>query len=73
MKKLMVTIKEAADLLSCSTRTIRRMIEEGKLEAGKIRGCLRITMNSVDRYIDESIQAYQLENGCCLSGSKKCD
>ena len=33
MKKELLSIPEAAELLSCSTRTVRRLIEERTIEA----------------------------------------
>ncbi len=62
MKRLL-TVDEAAEILSCHPKTIRRLLAAGKLEGGKIGSSVRITSKSLDTYIDKIIQSYQLENG----------
>lgn len=46
------TIGEAAELLSCSWRTIKRRIESGDLKASKIGQQYRITKENLIAYID---------------------
>jgi excisionase family DNA binding protein len=67
LKKLF-TVGEASEMLGCSQKTIRRLIDEGRLQGCKIRGCLRVTAGSLDSYIREQISAYQLRDGD-ISGS----
>jgi excisionase family DNA binding protein len=49
----LVTINDAADALAVSTRTVRRYISEGQLEAVRLgRKTLRIKVDSLERFID---------------------
>lgn len=48
------TIEETAELLSCSWRTVKRRIEEGKLKASKIGQQYRITKENLIAYIDST-------------------
>lgn len=50
MKKLLL-INEAAEVLRCCPRTVRRMVYSGTLEGLNTRGGLRVTSNSIDEYI----------------------
>jgi excisionase family DNA binding protein len=56
------TIKEAAQVLRVSDETIRRMINNGQLDAIRVRGGLvgrgqwRIRKESLDRYIRQQNQ-----------------
>ena len=65
MKKRLLTIKETAETLNVSPRTVRRLIEreQAELQALKVGGCLRITRESVDLYIDKEVAAFELHNG----------
>ena len=63
MKKELLSIPEAAEILSCSTRTIRRLIEEGAIEACKLRSSTRVVYTSLRKYILTLISEYQEENG----------
>ena len=45
------TIEEAARVLRVSVSTIRRMIDEGQLDATKVRGQWRIKKASVDKHL----------------------
>lgn len=47
----MYRIREAAELLSVSEATIRRLINDGKLRALKVRGSLRIDENDLTSYL----------------------
>ena len=60
MKKLL-TIREASEILNCSEKTTRRIITAGTLKAAKIRGCLRVDAKSLETYIRQQIEAYQLK------------
>ena len=62
MKKLLNT-KEAANLLRCSEKTVRRLIVERELEALHVRGGLRVTLASVDFYVKRRILKFSEENG----------
>jgi excisionase family DNA binding protein len=48
------TIAETGEILNCSRRTVRRLIESGELRAHRIRGLIRIS--------DADIAAYLAEN-----------
>jgi excisionase family DNA binding protein len=63
MKKELLSIPEAAEILSCSTRTVRRLIEERTIEACKLRSSTRIVYTSLREYILTIITDYQEENG----------
>jgi excisionase family DNA binding protein len=47
----------AAEALSVSTSTVRRLITDGKLKANKIGGQLRISATELQRFIGASIVA----------------
>jgi excisionase family DNA binding protein len=63
MKKELLSIPEAAELLSCSTRTVRRLIAERTLEACKLRSSTRVVYASLRGYILTIIGDYQEKNG----------
>lgn len=49
----LVSINDTADALAVSTRTIRRYIADGQLEAVRLGGkTLRIKIDSIERFID---------------------
>ena len=49
----LVSLTDAADLLAVSTKTVRRYIADGHLEAVRLgRKTLRIKVDSIDRFID---------------------
>lgn len=49
----LVSLAEAADSLAVSTRTVRRYIADGQLEAVRLgRKTLRIKIDSIERFID---------------------
>jgi len=52
-KKLVYTIKETADLLSTSVRTIWTLIEEKELSTLKIRKSTKITREEIERYVKQ--------------------
>ena len=47
-------IDEAAYILCVSPRTVRRLIEYGRLPAAKIGGQVRISMEELDQFIENS-------------------
>jgi excisionase family DNA binding protein len=63
MKKELLSIPEAAEILSCSTRTVRRLIEERIIEACKLRSSTRVVYTSLREYVLTLISEYQEENG----------
>jgi excisionase family DNA binding protein len=63
MEKKLLSIPEAAEILSCSTRTIRRLIEERTIEACKVRNSTRVVSLSLRTYILTIIFDYQQEHG----------
>ena len=63
MKKELLSIPEAAELLSCSTRTVRRLIEERTIEACKLRSSTRVVYTSLREDILTIIGDYQEEHG----------
>ena len=63
MKKELLSIPEAAEILSCSTRTVRRLIEERTIEACKLRSSTRVVNTSLRKYVLTLISEYQKENG----------
>lgn len=52
-QKELLRISEAAEILSVSPKTIRRMIEDGDINATSVRGALRVTRYSLERYLEE--------------------
>lgn len=51
LDKPLYTILEAAQLLSVSDETVRRMIKDGQLDAVKVRGTWRIRRESLEKYL----------------------
>ncbi|MCX5829500.1 MAG: helix-turn-helix domain-containing protein [Deltaproteobacteria bacterium] len=54
--------EEVAFYFSVSPRTIRRLLEEEKLQATRIRGCLRISIEEIRRYEESILTADTLES-----------
>jgi len=49
----LVSLSDAAEALAVSTRTVRRYIADGQLEAVRLgRKTLRIKIDSIERFID---------------------
>ena len=63
MKKELLSIPEAAEILSCSTRTVRRLIEERTIEACKLRSSTRVVHTSLRKYVLTLIADYQEQYG----------
>lgn len=47
----LLTLPEVATTLRVSVKTVRRLIEEGKLNAIKIRGALRVWLSDLKDYL----------------------
>jgi excisionase family DNA binding protein len=62
MKKLL-KYGEAAEKLNCSESTVRRLVDDRKLEACKVRGGNRIIASSLYAYVRSEILNFQLKNG----------
>jgi len=68
LTKLLYRYQEAAQLLSVSIATIRRLVEEGKLTCVLTRGSrrsARITAESLERYVSQTEQL----NGSALKST----
>ena len=46
-----ITLEEVADILRVSVSTVRRMIEDGELKAGRVRGQWRVLKEDLEEYI----------------------
>ena len=71
MRKELLSIPEAADILSCSTRTVRRLVEERTIEACKLRSSTRIVYTSLLKYVRAIVIDYQEESGAAIYKSVK--
>ena len=71
MKKELLSIPEVAEILSCSTRTVRRLIEERTIEACKLRSSTRVVYTSLQKYLLTLISDYQEEYGLAEFKSSK--
>ncbi len=57
-QKLCLTIRETAQLISCSTMTVRRLIKEGKLQIVRVGRDPRIKTNSLHSFLEsDTVQA----------------
>lgn len=53
ISRRLVSLADAADALAVSTRTVRRYIADGQLDAVRLgRKTLRIKVESIERFID---------------------
>lgn len=53
-QKLCLTIQEAAQLISCSTITVRRLIKEGKLQIVRVGRDPRVKTNSLHSFLESN-------------------
>lgn len=60
--KCWATPIEVADYLSVSKKTIYRLVSDKELVAAKIRGSLRIKVDSLRRYERKQVQLFDLDN-----------
>jgi excisionase family DNA binding protein len=49
-----LTIREAAELLNVSERTIRRLIAKGELPSFRVFSSIRIEAQELDRFVEEN-------------------
>ncbi|OPZ24389.1 MAG: Helix-turn-helix domain protein [bacterium ADurb.BinA186] len=47
----LISLDEAGKILSVSSRTVRRLIQEKEVKAVKVRGAVRILLKSINDYI----------------------
>jgi excisionase family DNA binding protein len=52
----LLSVRQVAELLSVSMRTVWRMIADGQLHAIRIRGCTRLAVAEVMGYLEQSKQ-----------------
>lgn len=48
----LLLLPEVAHVLSCSVKTVRRLIHEGKLKCGKVRGRLVVRRSELLAYVE---------------------
>lgn len=53
VQKVLLTVKEAADLCSLSPYSINRLIEEGKLPVKYIGTCKRVSYDAIRKWANE--------------------
>lgn len=51
----LITIYQAANLLAVSTRTIRRMVQDGDLPTIKIRGNYRFRVKDIEQLVNTEV------------------
>src|SRR5260370_21532754 len=51
---VLYTLEEVAKILRVSVATVRRMIDDGELEAIKVRGQWRVRKDILDRYLGKT-------------------
>lgn len=62
-KTQLFRIDQAAAALNCSRRTVYRLIETCEVDGLKVRGGMRITVDSIELYIRRQISNFQEING----------
>jgi len=66
------TLKRAAEILCCSTKSIYRLIGDGELVAFHVRGSKRITGESLESYRERQINKYLEDNGIIHNDINNC-
>ena len=61
-KKLLL-VREVANALRCSPRTVYRMIQQGELRGVRVRSSLRVFAASIDDYLDREAKRLEHEIG----------
>lgn len=59
----LLRIDQVAVILNCSRSSAYRLVAECEVEALKVRGSLRVTVESVNSYIRREISRFQEKNG----------
>lgn len=59
----LLRIDQVAVILNCSKRSVYRLVAECEVSALKVRGSLRVTVESVNSYIRREISRFQENNG----------
>ena len=50
-------------MLDCSQKTVRRLVDEKKLTGLKVKNCLRISADSLEKYVKQQILEFQTRDG----------
>ena len=58
----LLTPRSVAKMLSCSTRTVYKLAQSGHLTGLKVGASLRIEAGSLEKYVKNQIEEYQLKN-----------
>lgn len=53
IQRPLMTIKEVAEYLQVSVRTVQRILDSGELPYRKIKGSIRIKMEDLDKYVEK--------------------
>ena len=55
-KNCLLTVRETAEVLHVSTRTVSRMLADEQLRAVKVRGAVRIPMTAISALTEQPMQ-----------------
>jgi len=50
----LLTPKEAADYLSVSSRTLKRLVNEKSISAARVRGCMRFRFEDLLSFVEQN-------------------
>lgn len=50
----LLNVKQVAELMACSTKTVYRLIQSGELPAAKVRSVWRVSRHAVHTYLSRS-------------------
>ena len=59
----LLRVDQAAERLAICTKSVRRLITEGRLQGVKIRRSLRVTLSSVNSYIEQQVERFKIDEG----------